>query len=212
MRIPTQRECFRLIAEMRMLDHIVAHSIQVCRVATLLVDQLNACRLEINRELVRASALLHDITKTRSLTTGENHAATGCEYVSQRGYPEVGEVVGQHVQLKAAPIDATPLAAEIVNYADKRVLHDRVVPLEQRMRYILERYGCKAEFRERWQRLWSDYVTMETRIFRGLRIAPRDLPAFLDGGGLAADIAAYRKILARTERPPENLTCEETAP
>jgi hypothetical protein len=91
-------------------------------------------------------------------------------------------------------------------------LHDRVVPLDQRMQYILERYGCKAEFRERWQRLWSDYVTMETRIFRGLRIAPRDLTAFLDGGGLAADIAAYRKILARTERPPENLTCEETAP
>ncbi|MGD8541727.1 MAG: HDIG domain-containing protein [Desulfobacteraceae bacterium] len=210
MRIPTQRECFRLIAEMRMLDHIVAHSIQVCRVATLLADQLNACRLEINRELVRASALLHDITKTRSLTTGENHAATGCEYVSQRGYPEVGEIVGQHVQLKAAPLDATPLAAEIVNYADKRVLHDRVVPLEQRMRYILERYGCKTQFRERWQRLWEDYETMETRIFQGLRIAPRDLSAFLDGGGLAAEIAAYRKILARTERPPENLTREET--
>lgn len=212
MRIPTQGECFRLIAEMRMLDHIVAHSIQVCRVATLLVDQLNVCRLEIDRELVRSSALLHDITKTRSLTTGENHAATGCEYVSQRGYPEVGEIVGQHVQLKATPIGVTPLAAEIVNYADKRVLHDRVVPLEQRMDYILERYGRKTEHRQRLRRLWTDYETMETRIFRGLRIAPRDLPAFLDGQGLAAEIAVYRKTLARMERPPENLTCEETVP
>jgi uncharacterized protein len=211
MRIPTQRECFRLIAEMQMLDHIVAHSIQVCRVATLLVDQLNACRVEIDRELVRASALLHDITKTRSLTTGENHAATGCEYVSQQGYPEVGEIVGQHVQLKAVSITAAPLEAEIVNYADKRVLHDRVVPLEQRMHYILERYGCKTEFRERLRRLWTDYELMETRIFRGLRIAPLDLPAFLDGGGLAAEIAAYRKTFTRTERPPKNLACKETA-
>jgi putative nucleotidyltransferase with HDIG domain len=212
MRIPTQRECFRLIAEMEMLDHIVAHSIQVCRVATLLVDQLNACRIEIDRELVRASALLHDITKTRSLTTGENHAATGCEYVSEKGYPEVGEIVGQHVQLKAVSITETPLEAEIVNYADKRVLHDRVVPLDQRMHYILERYGHKMEFRDRLRRLWNDYEIMETRIFRGLAIAPPDLPAFLDGGGLAAAIAAYRKSHSRAERPPENLACEETSP
>jgi hypothetical protein len=80
------------------------------------------------------------------------------------------------------------------------------------MHYILERYGCKTEFRDRLRRLWVDYETMENRIFRGLRIVPLDLPAFLDGGGLAAEIAAYRKTLGRQERPPENLTCEETAP
>ena len=209
MRIPTQSECFRLIADMEMLDHIVAHSIQVCRVATLLVDQLNACRIETNRELVRASALLHDITKTRSLTTGENHAATGCEYVSQQGYPEVGEIVGQHVQLKAVSITETPLEAEIVNYADKRVLHDQVVPLEERMHYILERYGRKPEFQQRLRRLWNDYEIMEIRIFRGLAIAPLDLPAFLDGGGIAAEMAAYRKSHPAVEHSPENLACEE---
>ena len=40
MRIPSQRECFQLISEMDMLDNIVAHSIQVCRVATVLLDLL----------------------------------------------------------------------------------------------------------------------------------------------------------------------------
>ena len=95
--IPTESECRRLIAGMGMLENIVAHSRQVCRVSLLIVDHLQPDGL--NRELILAAALLHDITKTRSFQTLEDHAETGAQLLAEIGYPEVGRIVGQHVRL-----------------------------------------------------------------------------------------------------------------
>ncbi|MFW6241518.1 MAG: HDIG domain-containing metalloprotein, partial [Thermodesulfobacteriota bacterium] len=81
MAIPTRTECYRLIFESGMLDHIVAHSLQVSRVALLLTDALNASGADLDRPLIRSAALLHDITKTRSLETGERHSETGAEFL-----------------------------------------------------------------------------------------------------------------------------------
>jgi len=76
MNIPSRKECYRLIQEMEMMAHIVAHSLLVCRVALLLTDRLHAHDISLNRDLIRAGALLHDITKTRSIKTGEMHTDT----------------------------------------------------------------------------------------------------------------------------------------
>jgi putative nucleotidyltransferase with HDIG domain len=178
MRIPTETECERLMAEMEMLEHIVDHSRQVCRVALLLVERLGG-GVALNPELVRAAALLHDITKTRSFTTRENHAATGAEFLGERGFPEVGRIVGQHVTLAAYPDSAPPAEAEIVNYADKRVLHDRVVSLDERMAYILDRYGRLPEQCERIRRLWRRSTLLERRIFARLDFSPDMVALFL---------------------------------
>ena len=99
MNIPTNEQCYTLIDEMQMMDHIVAHSLQVCRVAFFLADELNRGRNGLNCDLIRAAALLHDITKTRSFNTGENHDQTGGQFMAQQGYPEVGDLVRQHVKL-----------------------------------------------------------------------------------------------------------------
>ena len=47
MNIPTVETCYRLICKMKMLEHIVVHSLQVCRVATFLADAL---RQELGEE------------------------------------------------------------------------------------------------------------------------------------------------------------------
>jgi HD superfamily phosphodiesterase len=36
MQIPTSEQCYQLMCEMKMMDHIVAHSMQVCQVATFI--------------------------------------------------------------------------------------------------------------------------------------------------------------------------------
>jgi uncharacterized protein len=173
--IPTQSQCFALIREMAVLDHIVDHSLLVCRVACLLADQLKLVGVSLNRELVRAAALLHDITKTRSFETGENHAVTGAQLLTERGYPAVASVVGQHVALDAFDLSAPPGEAEIVNYADKRVLHDQLVSLDVRMQYIMERYGCNQQARQRIDRLWQRTRELETRLFQRLPFAPGEV-------------------------------------
>jgi putative nucleotidyltransferase with HDIG domain len=172
MKIPPLRTCQDLIDSMEMPDHIQNHSRLVCSVALLLADGLKAAGFTVNRELVQASALLHDITKLRSFSTGENHARTGGEYLSELGYFEVGEIIRQHVCLDAYFEDESPNEAEVVNYADKRVLHDHIVSLEERMDYICRRYAKTAAHKERFDELLELTRHLEKKIFGYLGFAP----------------------------------------
>lgn len=179
-RIPSDAECWRLIAEMGMMEHIVAHSLQVCRVALFLADHLDSP--DLGRELIRAAALLHDITKTRSFRTQEAHAETGSYLLAELGYPEVARIVGQHVRLESYRLSSCPTEAQIVNYADKRVLHDRIAPLGERMGYILERYGQDPDRKRDILLLWDKTEKLEARLFSGLSFAPDDLNRLLPPG------------------------------
>lgn len=193
MRIPTQEQCFLLMCDMKMMDHIVLHSMQVCRVATFLTEHLNSRQNRLNHDLIRAAALLHDITKTRSFKTEENHALTGGQLLAEQGYPEVGDLVRQHVRLDEYPDPATLGEAQILNYADKRVLHDRIVSLDKRLDYILEKYGKLPEHQERIRWLWDKTLVMEAEIFSDLAIVPRDLNRLLNAEDRKKDFLAYQK-------------------
>jgi putative nucleotidyltransferase with HDIG domain len=131
-----------------MLPNIIAHSRQVMRVSLTITDNLKD-GVSINRNLVMAAALLHDITKTRSLKTREHHDQSGGELLRELGFASVGEIVKQHVIL----LDFNPQKKleerEIVNYADKRVMHDRIVSLTQRVEDLIQRYGTTEEIRNR---------------------------------------------------------------
>ncbi len=176
MLIPRRNECLQLLCTMDMPDHIQSHSRIVCQVALALADGLIAAGVHINRDLVMASALLHDITKPRSFETGENHAQTGGAYLTDMGYPEVGEIVRQHVVLDHYAENTSPNEAEIVNYADKRVLHDRIVPLDDRMEYILQRYAKTIRHQEMLRELWDRTLLLEKRLFSRLTFAPDAMP------------------------------------
>ncbi len=193
MQIPTETECYRLMCEMKMLDHIVLHSMQVCRVASWLAKELDGQPKRLNPDLIRAAALLHDITKTRSFKTQENHAQTGGQFLAERGYLEIGEIVRQHVRLDQYSVPIVLGEAEIINYADKRVLHDRVVSLEQRQDYILERYGKIPEHRERIRWLWQKTIEIENVMFSELPAVPEDLNQILNSGDRSAEFAEYQK-------------------
>lgn len=146
-RIPSREECDELMAEYGMLPNIIDHSRQVMRVALMITDHLKS-GLSINRELVMASALLHDITKTRSLKTKEPHAQSGGKLLRDLGFARTGEIVEQHVLLSAFDPREKLNEREIVNYADKRVMHDRIVSLAQRVEDLLHRYGAAEETRK----------------------------------------------------------------
>jgi uncharacterized protein len=198
MQIPTQEQCYQLMCEMGMLDHIVVHSMQVCRVATFLADHLNRRQNRLNADLIRASALLHDITKTRSFKTRENHALTGGQYLAELGYPHVGELVRQHVKLDEYPSPVVLGEAVIINYADKRVLHDQVVSLDKRLDYILEKYGQAPEHQERIRWLWEKTLELEVKIFDGLSFDPEELNRLLNSGDRSQDFVEYQKKCKRT--------------
>lgn len=180
--IPPKRECLHLLCDADMPQHIQVHSQLVCQVALTITDGLIAAGVKINRRLVRASALLHDITKPRSFKTGENHAQTGGEYLTDMGFHEVGDIVRQHVMLDHYFAAAEPSEAEVVNYADKRVLHDRVVLLDDRMTYIKKRYAKTGERRKLLAQLWKQTRELETRLFSYLTFQPDEVVKLLKDG------------------------------
>jgi putative nucleotidyltransferase with HDIG domain len=195
MKIPTKDQCYQMLSEMKMMDHIVVHSLQVCRVATFLTEYLNKRHNRLNSDLIQSAALLHDITKTRSFKTREDHALTGGEHLSDSGYPEIGDLVRQHVKLDEYSVDGTISEAEVLNYADKRVLHDEIVGLDRRMDYIVERYGETPEHRERIYLLWQKTKDLEDRIFGVLSFAPGDLNQLIQPRGWTVEFKEYQKLL-----------------
>jgi putative nucleotidyltransferase with HDIG domain len=193
MNIPSKIDCYKMIRDMGMMDHIVAHSIRVCQVAMLLVKCLNAKGFKLDRDLVRAAALLHDITKTRSFNTHENHAETAQTLLQDAGFPEVSRIVGQHVQIWEMLSDDTLQEVEIINYSDKRVLHDQVVSLEERFDYIMGRYAKNPSDRKRVHFLTEKTKSLETKIFQNLSFSPQSLEAQLNAEVFTADLKAYHK-------------------
>ncbi|MBA3013125.1 MAG: HD domain-containing protein [Proteobacteria bacterium] len=175
MNIPTREECFKLIRQMDMMDHIIDHSIMVSNVALCLCRHLEENFPHIHIDRVICAALLHDITKTRSFSTGEVHSATGGLLLKSMGYPEIGDIIRQHVILDICPGGPKISEQEIVNYADKRVLHDQVVSLERRLEYIQVRYGTKPEFMTRIQTMWENTLDLEEKIFKHLPFKPSQL-------------------------------------
>jgi putative nucleotidyltransferase with HDIG domain len=175
MNIPSKRDCFRLIKEMKMMDHIIDHSIMVSNIALFLSRKLKKHFPSLNIRLATSTALLHDITKTRSFDTNESHSETGGLMLTKLGYPETGDIIRQHVILDSYENNSPVSEQEIVNYSDKRVLHDQVVPLKERLEYIKLRYGTNKEFKDHIQIMWTNTLNLENKLFYHLDITPDQL-------------------------------------
>ncbi len=182
-RIPSLEACVQLMEEYGMLANIRHHSLVVARLAVQLLEGLKAMqpdRPQADMELVLAGALLHDIAKTPCLTAQCDHALVGADICRREGYPEVAEIVAQHVRLSPFTEDRYQAgvfnAVVLVHYADKRVRHHSVVSLDERLEYILERYGNNNPQRcQAIERHFQQCAHLERLLFRWLPFPPQEL-------------------------------------
>lgn len=174
--LPSYAECLELMEAHAMLPNIREHSFRVMEVASFLGEALAEAGFDLNLPLVTVGALLHDLAKTPCLGTLNNHAELGAVILEELGYLQVAQVVREHVHLDGAIMDPRPLReAEIVNYADKRVLHETVVTLEERFADLKVRYGRTPEARARIQATEVKAQALEEKLFAPLRLTPLDL-------------------------------------
>ena len=143
--IPSIEKCLYFMDKYQMLVNIKAHSIMVGKVAKLFATRLRDAGIDISVEKAVAGALMHDIGKTISLKSGGNHAEIGRQICIDNHLNEIADIVGEHVILSSYSFNGPYTEKEIVYYSDKRVNHDRIVTLEERQAYILERYGKNEE-------------------------------------------------------------------
>jgi putative nucleotidyltransferase with HDIG domain len=178
-----------------MLPNIREHSFRVMEVARFLGEALAEAGFDLSLPLVTVGALLHDLAKTQCLGTLENHAELGAGILEALGYPQVAQVVREHVHLDGNILDPRPLReAELVNYADKRVLHEVVVTLEVRFADLKVRYGRTPEALARIQATEVRSRALEDRLFAPLRLTPLDLLRVNGKREHGAQSAPYDKL------------------
>lgn len=174
MPIPSRSECVTLMKKVSMPLHIQRHSVMVAKLSVALGNALNHNSTHLNLHLLEAGALLHDIAKAEGLATGERHDELGARMLFNMGYGQLASIVKEHVCLDAETVSGPVTESLIVNYADKRVMHERVVSLEDRFDDLMIRYGKTEEHRIYFRQRLELYLALEARIFDHLPFGPVD--------------------------------------
>ncbi len=119
--IPEASECLCLLGNSPMANEkIMNHCVKVAETALKICACLEPPLL-FDVRLIEAAALLHDIARKEP-----NHAMKGAEMLRDMGFPDVAEIVMEHMDLKTTR--ETPLnEKEIVYFADKLVVGDQLV-------------------------------------------------------------------------------------
>jgi len=158
-----------------MLPNIREHSLVVAEVAVWLGRELQDAGIVLNLDLIEAGALLHDLGKTACLGSLRNHAEWGAVALEELGLRELADIVREHIYLSVAADSRAVREAEVVHYADKRVLHDRVVSVAERFADLKVRYGRTAEAITRLTMLETQTLGLEHKLFAPLPAQPQDL-------------------------------------
>jgi len=179
--VPDADECYALLEKYKVPPHIVQHSRVVHDVALCLCQMLNRHGEKLDQARVEAGSLLHDIAKMEGLNTGESHPRAGGLLLSRLGYPEVAEIVRQHVVLDDGSPQSHITETAVVHYADKRVMHVTVVSLAARFRDLKKRYGRTSSALAWLEDLEEKSILLEERIFQRLPIKPESLNSLAEG-------------------------------
>lgn len=123
--VPSDKICRNLYDYFVVPDSVRRHSEMVALVSDLMCKMLREEGIYLNQGLIRAASLLHDIARGK-----HNHAAVAAECILKLGYPDVSEIVAEHMILESIPLE--PSEKEVVYLADKMVLNNHPVTIEER--------------------------------------------------------------------------------
>jgi putative nucleotidyltransferase with HDIG domain len=178
--LPDEQGCLELLNKYDTPEHIIQHSMKVWKVAGVLADGLMRNRHPLNMALLMASCLLHDIAKYPCIVEAKGwHDKVGEQMLQQEGLPTVGRIVVQHVIIRPAD-DGSVREEHVLNYSDKRVVHDQVVSLHERFEYLARTYGTSPRALEALEQMKEHAFGMEARIFALLDFGPEDVPDLVD--------------------------------
>lgn len=170
-RIPESKTCYELLSRYEVPGHIIEHSQKVALVTLYLWESLRDENLHFDFDLLLSAALLHDIAKMESIRNGQDHAVLGAEWIELEGYPEVAEIVLNHVILET-DLDGPIVAKEIIYYADKRVRHIEIVSVSDRLKDLRSRYGTDSVSMGCMAELEALTLAVEKKLFVPLKITP----------------------------------------
>lgn len=159
-KIPTVEECFELLESCHVPKHIVRHCQATADFAVELAKKISANRIEVDIDFVHRACLLHDIMrvcdirqhlddifdepitqhdlqqwrKLKEQHKGLRHEDAAYEFLKNE-YPQLALAIKKHAYKSLLDEKLKPATIEekIVYYADKRIMHDKVMPLKDRL-------------------------------------------------------------------------------
>lgn len=137
--IPSREQCLDILNKNKTPSNVISHCETVCKFSEEIADKLIAKGININKKLVIAAALLHDVKKAK-----ENHVVEGAKLIKSLGFPEVAGVMRKHSLYKLEEPDRQPNTYEekIVFYADKRCIGNKIVRLKERFSSLEKIYNA----------------------------------------------------------------------
>ena len=158
--LPTRQECFDIIRQYHVPSHILKHSLTVAKLGVFLAQKLNQAGLRVDVEQVDRACLLHDImricdfkeldySRFNDTITDEDKAKwnqirevykdigheDAAYDVLREKYPALALTVKKHRYMAMLDEDERPTSWEekLVYYADMGAMHDKIVPLKDRL-------------------------------------------------------------------------------
>jgi HD superfamily phosphodiesterase len=153
MSVPNRLESAALLLSLEPPAWHLRHSRAVAETAAWLAWRTDSVGRSLDRRLVEAAALLHDVDKldlVKPQVHGLAHAAGSAEWLACKGYAELGPAIVGHPVTRLADsawfeswIEAAPPEALIVAYADKRA-GQRLESMDERFASWERRYPPAA--------------------------------------------------------------------
>jgi hypothetical protein len=168
--LPSRDECLAIIRDCHVPSHIVRHCKTTARLGVFLARELVRRGLAIDVDLVERACLLHDIfrvcefpledfstfeqpvteeDKAKWRRLKERHGRTrhedaACAFLRD-SYPVLAETIRKHRYTALVHEADRPRTWEekLVYYADKRVMHDAIVPLRVRLDEAHKRHTAR---------------------------------------------------------------------
>jgi hypothetical protein len=192
MTVPNRRESAALLLSLEPPAWHLRHSRAVAETAAWLALRAVSAGRSLDRRLVEAAALLHDVDKlplVRPAVADLVHGAGSAEWLARRGYPEVGEAIVGHPVTRLADgawfdrwfAGASPEAL-VVAYADKRA-GQKLESMAERFASWEGRYAPEERAR-RARGVWSAQTlaavraraeVLEARVCALAGVAPADV-------------------------------------
>jgi HD superfamily phosphohydrolase YqeK len=204
--LPTHKECQAIIKAHHVPPHIVKHSLTAAKLAVFLAQKLKEKGIAIDVNLVDRACLLHDIVRICDFkeldfnrfeqpVTAEDKAKwqqlrakykeTPHEYAAydilKDKYPALALTIKKHRYIAVLDEEEKPDTWEekLVYYADMRVMHDKIVPLEERLTEAHKRnvffYDTEAQRLSTIAKVDPLIYSLEKEIFDEIGLSPLEI-------------------------------------
>jgi len=155
---PSLEQCTRWWDEWGLPENIRRHVTTVGWIAYVLAIWIRDAGIEVDPILTHRGGLMHDLDKIKTLGQQGEHGKLGADFLHAKGFRRLAEIVRGHLlqTMLLSDFEAVPWETKLVNYCDKLVEGDRIVPLSVRLASLKARYPDSRDLiRQAEPQIWA---------------------------------------------------------